>query len=286
MTAVLKIYCRINDAMIFNQVTFTFSFRRPLKTATDARYRHCKMTRLLSIYVSISLFHFFSYAHSQYTPSTAPLTWREGQMGVNQCGTANTPTSKCQNAYLNSGDDFCLWGPPQPGADSTIGNMERVLVSWCTKNGTGTRTIPDGAIRGAHFVQTPDFVQVTGIGNLTLINIPVNDAGGELDPHGADGLGNPLGGLVFSSAFGRLEQVMEWALFISFDQFCFRACKPGPNAAKWCQHIYDQMGCAWNMPGDYGTGFDSCKGDSGEVGTERFSLFHLFPQMLIHALDS
>lgn len=31
------------------------------------------------------------------------------------------------------------------------------------QNGTGARLIPDGAITGAHFVQTPDFVQVTGM---------------------------------------------------------------------------------------------------------------------------
>jgi len=63
-------------------------------------------------------------------------------------------------------------------------------------------------------VQTPDYVQITGpacslslrysiasqhcsnlystavgIGDLTKINIPSGDAGGELDPHGADGNG-------------------------------------------------------------------------------------------------
>lgn len=67
--------------------------------------------------------------------------------------------------------------------------------------------IPDGTITGAHFIKTPDFVQVTGksafltrascliksfssgVGNLTFLNIPKGDAGGELDPHGADGNG-------------------------------------------------------------------------------------------------
>ena len=57
------------------------------------------------------------------------------------------------------------------------------------KPGHGTRLIPDGAITGAHFVQTPDYVQVTGVGDLTKINIPQGDEGGELDPHGADGNG-------------------------------------------------------------------------------------------------
>jgi hypothetical protein len=47
---------------------------------------------------------------------------------------------------------------------------------------------------------------------LTSLNIPKGDEGGELDPHGADGNGNPIGGLVFSSAFGTLEQIHEWTV--------------------------------------------------------------------------
>ncbi len=48
-------------------------------------------------------------------------------------------------------------------------------------------------------------------------------------------------------------------------EFCIRACKDGPNAANLCQHIYDLMGCEWNMPGNYNASFDACKGESGEV---------------------
>lgn len=47
---------------------------------------------------------------------------------------------------------------------------------------------------------------------MTQLNIPKGDEGGELDPHGADGNGNPVGGLVFSSAFGTLEQIHEWTV--------------------------------------------------------------------------
>lgn len=82
------------------------------------------------------------------------------------------------------------------------------MVSWCiqvcctpralsvsltfiiSQSGYGTRLIPAGAIKGAHFVQTPDYVQITGIGDLTSMNIPAGDAGGELDPHGATGNGD------------------------------------------------------------------------------------------------
>ena len=90
---------------------------------------------------------------------------------------------------MNSIEDWCIFAPPKPGADSVIGNTERIEVAWCTQSGHGTRVIPDGTITGAHFVQTPDYVQVTGVGDLTKVNIPKGDEGGELDPHGADGNG-------------------------------------------------------------------------------------------------
>ncbi|KAK0209371.1 hypothetical protein IW262DRAFT_1468912 [Armillaria fumosa] len=54
--------------------------------------------------------------------------------------------------------------------------------------------------------------------------------------------------------------------FMSADQFCFRACTPTRNNAPgWCQHIYNDMGCAWNVPINYSSGvFESCQGDSGQ----------------------
>ncbi|KAH9888092.1 hypothetical protein C8Q73DRAFT_203327 [Cubamyces lactineus] len=212
-----------------------------------------------------------------YLPSNAPKTSEQGQSGTNQCGSGHDQNSMCQNAYINSLDDWCVFAPPQPGADSTIGDTERIEVAWCTKDGHGTRLIPDGAITGAHFVQTPDYVQITGVGDLTKINIPKGDEGGELDPHGADGNGNPIGGLVFSNAFGgQYAQMHEWTNFVSDSEFCFRACKDGPKAPALCQHIYDVMGCEWNMPGDYSAGsFDSCLADSGEpMGVYGTSTFH------------
>lgn len=72
----------------------------------------------------------------------------------------------------SSADDFCLWAPPDV---ATIGDSERYEVAWCTKSGRGTRTIPDGTLKGVHFVKTPDYVQVTGVGDFTKINVPSGD---------------------------------------------------------------------------------------------------------------
>ncbi|KAK7055918.1 ricin B-type lectin domain-containing protein [Favolaschia claudopus] len=199
-----------------------------------------------------------------YMANQPPNTSEKGQTGTNNCGTGSSQSSKCQTAWINSADDFCLWAPPNGG---TIGDTEREEVAWCTKSGRGSRTIPNGALKGVHFVKTPDYVQVTGVGDFTKINIPKGDSGGELDPHGADGNGNPsmsLGGLVYGNTFGNAQQYHEWTSFISDTEFCFRACV-GKNAAKNCQHIYDVMGCYWNMPANYDAGkFENCDADDDE----------------------
>ncbi|CUA77129.1 hypothetical protein RSOLAG22IIIB_06520 [Rhizoctonia solani] len=124
-------------------------------------------------------------ARAQYTatylPNNVPAHTEEGQIGTNHCGTGNSQTSLCQNLYINSVEDFCLWAPPySDGKNSSIGEVEQIVVSWCVQKGYGTRLIPDGTIKGAHFVQTPDYVQVTGWGDFTKLNIPKGDAGGNL----------------------------------------------------------------------------------------------------------
>ncbi|KAL0948641.1 hypothetical protein HGRIS_010447 [Hohenbuehelia grisea] len=197
-----------------------------------------------------------------YQANALPQQSENGQTGTNSCGTGASQDASCQTAWINDVDDFCLFAPPNP--DSLIGDTEREEVAWCTKAGRGARVIPDGALQGVHFVKTPDYVQVTGIGDFTKINIRPGDAGGELDPHGADGNGNPIGGLVYGNSFGEALQYHEWTLFIGAQEFCFRACV-GPNAARNCQHIYDIMGCYWNMPANYDGGvFESCLGDNTE----------------------
>ena len=73
----------------------------------------------------------------------------------------------------------------------TVGENEHRAVSFCTKEGRGTRNIPVGTLSGVHYVKTPEYVQITGAGNFTFINVPRGDDGGELDNRGATGTGNP-----------------------------------------------------------------------------------------------
>lgn len=60
-----------------------------------------------------------------------------------------------------------------------IGNVEPIVVAYCTKNRNGARIIPDGTITAVQFVKTPLYVQVSGFWDGTKINIP---AGGKSRP--------------------------------------------------------------------------------------------------------
>ncbi|CAH7668155.1 hypothetical protein PPACK8108_LOCUS2623 [Phakopsora pachyrhizi] len=195
-----------------------------------------------------------------------------GQKGYNRCGTRAKPDSMCQNAFIKSVEDFCFFAPPEV---MNVGDAERISVSYCSKDGYGARLFPKGTFKNLQYVRTPHYVQLTGVGDFTKVNVRSGDAGGELDPSGADGHGNPIGGLVF----GEDGQFDHWTEFISDNEFCIRACYNGPQAKRYCEHIYDVMGCKWNMPGNYeGPGFEQCDGDSvthpmGEYETADGSIY-------------
>jgi hypothetical protein len=151
-------------------------------------------------------------ARQPYKVDTDTGLIRGPQTGYNICNsTTEGQNSLCQTAFINSIDDFCLWAPPKP--NSIVGDVEGEMVAWCTKPGRGTRLIPEFALQGVQFMRTPDYIQVVGFIRQELIYINSKDEGGEMDPHGADRRGNPMGGIIFSQGFnssGQWTQVHEW----------------------------------------------------------------------------
>ncbi|TFK35251.1 hypothetical protein BDQ12DRAFT_322981 [Crucibulum laeve] len=189
------------------------------------------------------------------------------QKGYNICnGTTQNQDSLCQTSFMNSIDDFCLWAPSEP--DSLVANTEGEMVAWCTKPGHGTRLIPEGALTGVQFIKTPAYVAVIGFVDQAKINIAAGTFGGEMDPHGADLRGNPMGGLVYSNSFSgggsNFQQVIEWHNFMGGGAFCMKACDPAnPDAAHFCEHRLDRIGCNFNVPNNAQNGtFESCDGEN------------------------
>lgn len=199
-----------------------------------------------------------------YKVDTDEALIRGRQHGYNICNaTTENQESLCQTSIVNSLDDFCLWAPSEP--NSEVANTEGEMVAWCTKPGRGTRLIPAGALTGVQFIRTPDYISLVGFIDQELININKEDYGGEMDPHGADLRGNPMGGIMFSNAFGgQYQQIVEWHNFMGGNAFCLKACSPqSPLAARYCEHIFDRIGCAYNVPSNAQPGtFESCLGDN------------------------
>jgi len=167
--------------------------------------------------------------------------------------------------FVNGIDDFCLWGSPV--ANGEIGNVEAQVVAYCTKPGHGTRIMPPGTLTSVQFMRTKGYIQVSGQFNQNGIGLDSADYGGELDPHGADLAGNPLGGLVFSSSLpatnGTITQVNNWSNFVGSGLFCIKACDNSVTSPDFCENRFDLIGCDYNMPSDAytTTEFVDCQGD-------------------------
>jgi len=211
----------------------------------------------------------YSFQYPNLPEKVNPFdTGRGPQSGYNICNsTTEGPESQCQTMFLNSIEDFCLWGSPK--ANGVIGDVEAVVVAYCTKSGHGTRLIPPGTLTAVQFIKTPGYIQVTGLFNQTGIGLKTDDSGGELDPHGADLAGNPLGGLLFSNNLPSskdnttIMQVKNWSNFVGGNQFCFKACDNKITKPDYCQNIYDTQGCGFNMPASYKPDeFTVCLGDN------------------------
>jgi hypothetical protein len=177
---------------------------------------------------------------------------RGPQFGFNICNSTTLgANSNCQTLVFNSPDDFCLWGSPD--ANGAIGDVEAKVVAYCTKPYHGTRLIPPGAITGLQWVRTSAYIQAVGFIKNSGIGLSDTDSGGELDPHGADLQGNPLGGVVYSNGTTdsdghNLAQVFNWNTFVGGGQFCFKACFNSVASPDYCENRYDLIGCNYNMP--------------------------------------
>ncbi|TFY56803.1 hypothetical protein EVJ58_g7414 [Rhodofomes roseus] len=221
----------------------------------------------LSVLVAAAI----SGAHAQTTTTVAPLAdqtyaysalpyqvepigdIRGNQVGYNRCNSSTeTQDSLCQTLIVNTIDDFCLWSSPKE--NDTIGVSEAYEVAWCAKHGHGTRIMPAGTL------QDPGQPR-----RLRLRS--------ELDPHGADELGNPMGGVVYSNQYpsgntdnSSLSQVIEWNEFIGNNQFCIKICNPSettPTNVGLCNNVYDEVGISYNCPNSAQKGvFEVCDGDS------------------------
>ncbi|GAA5970907.1 hypothetical protein JCM11641_004503 [Rhodosporidiobolus odoratus] len=218
----------------------------------------------------------YSYSYGSQPYQVNPYQSGRGpQSGYNICNsTTSGPDAQCQTLVANNASDFCLWGSPTTAANGSIGDVEAAVVAYCTNDKFGARVISAGAITGLQVMHTSAYIQWTGHIDMTALNLMADDSGGELDPHGADLAGNPLGGLVYSSGLPSGDnqtemQAVEWNNFVGSGVFCLKLCDPTVTSPNYCQNKFDLLGCSYNMPAAYEDNvFLECDGDlQDEVGT-------------------
>uniref|UniRef100_V5EJI9 Uncharacterized protein n=2 Tax=Kalmanozyma brasiliensis (strain GHG001) TaxID=1365824 RepID=V5EJI9_KALBG len=146
--------------------------------------------------------------------------------------------------YINSASDFCLLMPPDPTKENLV-DAEAIAVAYCTSPQNGSRPMPDGFIKTAHYRKTPNYIQISGTYDPPVMNFGTNDCGGEYDSEGAEGIGNPAGVTMRNGSY--FTQFMGACDIPGSPVFCMRMCPDYP----WCRNTFDLMGCLWNQPGDY-----------------------------------
>ncbi|GAA5970908.1 hypothetical protein JCM11641_004504 [Rhodosporidiobolus odoratus] len=200
----------------------------------------------------------YKFSYSEVPYQVNPFNSGRGpQSGFNICNdTTAAPDSNCQTLRADSASEFCLWGSPTVDNTSTIGDIEASVVAYCTSDKMGARVIPAGAVTGLQVLRTSAYIQWTGHIDMTALGLAADDTGGELDPHGADLAGNPLGGLVYSSGLpsgdNKTEvQAIEWNNFVGAGTFCLKLCDPTVTSPNYCENKFDLLGCSYNMPAAY-----------------------------------
>jgi len=213
-----------------------------------------------------------TFAYPSGIPYKAvPDTYVRGtQTGYNICNsTTENQNSMCQTAFINNIADFCVFAPASP--NSTIADTEGEEVVWCTQQGHGGRGIPPGTFTGLQVLNNSNYIQFIGFVNQANINIYPGDFGGELDPHGQDLNGNPMGGLMYSTAFSTdgttIEQIHDWNMFVGGNVTALKICNPaGSNPGGYCQNTLDRIGMAYNMPNNAQNGvFEVCDSDPMDI---------------------
>jgi len=207
------------------------------------------------------------YAYTALPYKVVPGQYVRGtQSGYNQCNASTqNQQSQCQTLIANNASDFGVWGSPTP--NETVGDTEAIEVVYSTSKQWGTRLIPNGAITGVQMLTTPNYRQWIVFIDQTQIGLQASDFGGELDSGAQDGLGNPMGGMVYTTAFstdGSLVQSPYWTFFEGGGVVGIKICPDNNNQSQsYCQHTLDRIGLAYNMPNNAKNGtFEYCDSDN------------------------
>ncbi|KAI9493933.1 hypothetical protein BDB00DRAFT_905710 [Zychaea mexicana] len=169
-----------------------------------------------------------------------------------QNSTSTTTSNK--EVVIHSGDDFCLFLPPQPGLE--VASHENDGAPFCSISNDvpGASQFPQGGrafeahylfhtdfITTAHYERSEAYEQVTGFFDRTKYNLQESDGGGQYDSHASH---KPTGATC--AGYPYFVSMIE----PSENRFCIRCCQNTED----CPTGRSEYGCLRIIPGDYSQG--------------------------------
>ncbi|CAO3576669.1 unnamed protein product [Absidia cylindrospora] len=161
------------------------------------------------------------------------------QQSGDASGNGTTSGSNGPQVQLTSANDFCLFLPPQAGAN--VATTEDDGIPFCMNSATvqGSQPFPQGFVTTAHYQQTESYTQITGFFDRTKYNLSPEDGGGQYDSHANH---KPTG-----------ASCQNFPFFVSIiepteNRFCIRCCQNTDD----CKTGISQNGCQRVVtPGNY-----------------------------------
>ncbi|KAN0065215.1 hypothetical protein ACQY0O_001712 [Thecaphora frezii] len=143
--------------------------------------------------------------------------------------------------------------PPDPVHQDILDALDNA-VSYCIHPTNGTRPMPDGFLKTAHYRSSPKWTQITGTYDPSVMHLSPDDCGSEYDSLAPKGV-KLEDGRYFFSFLGGCDGSGRGT-------FCMRIC----DSYEYCSSAYDQLGCEYVAPGDYAkpNAFTECQADAGD----------------------
>lgn len=150
--------------------------------------------------------------------------------------TSSFPVNNMKRSFdiqLNSNTSFCSFLPPQPG--DNVGATENDGIPFCTNTTLGGQLFPTSFIQTSHYLNTSDYVQVTGTFNRTAYSLSESDGGGQYDNRDIED--------VTCNGYKYFVNLVEPDVQV----FCIRCCQSQSD----CNLGASTYGCEKVVPGDY-----------------------------------
>ncbi|KAJ2956267.1 hypothetical protein NQZ79_g7863 [Umbelopsis isabellina] len=222
--------CNLNTLQCVSDPNGTICDIPPTKTKTTSTSKKTTTTKKTTT------------STKKATTSTKKTTTTKKTTSTKTTSTATaTGTGKSGKTVALSSSKLCFFLPPTQGEE--IADSEKTAIAFCqsSSDAPGAHAFPSGFITSSHYKSghgAGDYVQYTGLIDISKYKLKSSDEGGQYDNHGS---GSPPG----SSCEGYKYYVN--LVEPAERDYCIRCCQDASD----CPTGRSEAGCQSIIPGTY-----------------------------------